>query len=98
MQLMNRHLTALICAFLLVLCGCQREPIVPNEGTYSFGLSVWNEDYTEDFALDKMGLVELSSVESLPSWIGGVSLSQDTDRDVTFAHIDVKRTSDLPSE
>lgn len=84
---------------ILLLAACHHEePIIPDTGEYPYAFSVWNQDYTEEFALDKMGLVELSSVESVPSWVGGVTLSQDTGKELTFAHIEIKRTVNLPSE
>lgn len=83
----------------LLLAACAKEtPVSSDTGEYPYALSVWNLNYTEEFALSKMGLVELSSVESIPSWIGGVTLSQDADKETTFAHIEVKRTVDLGSE
>ena len=97
---MKRYFSACITALsILLVAACGKEPPVsPDTGEYPYSLSVWNEDYTEELALSKMGLVELSSVESTPSWIGGVTLSQDPEKEITFARIEVKRTLDLPSE
>ena len=97
---MKRYFSACITALsILLVAACGKEPPVsPDTGEYPYSLSVWNEDYTEELALSKMGLVELSSVESTPSWIGGITLSQDPEKEITFARIEVKRTLDLPSE
>ena len=95
MQLMNRHITALFCAFLLVLFGCQREPMVPDGSTYSFDLSVWNEDYTDELVLDRVGQVSLTSVENLPSWINKITLDQNLQGGNSVALIDVKSTPEL---
>ncbi len=95
---MKRYFSACITALsILLVAACGKEPPVsPDTGEYPYSLSVWNEDYTEELALSKMGLVELSSVESTPSWIGGITLSQDPEKEITFARIEVKRTLDLP--
>ena len=91
--------TFLAALSILLLTSCGKEPlVVPDTGEYPYALSVWNEDYTEEIALSKMGLVELSSVESTPSWISGVTLSQDAEKEITYARIGVKRTANLPSE
>lgn len=92
---------AAICC--LVAFSCERESPVPPEtenetGNYSFAASVWNEDYTEELVLEKMGEVSILSVESLPSWISGITLSKDLAEGNSIAQIEVKRTDGLDSK
>lgn len=96
---MKRIIDIVFAAFLCILpLACEKSPesekIVDN-GVYPFSMSVWNQDYTDELVLEKMGQVEIASVEALPSWISGVTLSPDITGGNSVAQIAVKRTLEL---
>ena len=57
---MKRYFSVCLTALsILLLAACGKEPPVsPDTEEYPYSLSVWNEDYTEEVALSKMGLLE----------------------------------------
>ena len=82
---------------LLFAAACAKDPIEEPTvtGDFPFSLSVLNSDYTEEFVLEKMGALTLSSVEGLPSWVKGITLSQELTGGNSVARIEVKSTPDL---
>lgn len=96
---MRRHIiaSAFAAVSLLLPISCQRggELIPPDDGIYPYNFSVWNQDYTEELVLDKMGEVALSSVDGLPSWIRSVTLSTELAKGNSVALIDIKRNPGL---
>jgi hypothetical protein len=93
------YLLAALAAALTT--ACYREPIpVPDidDKTYEFGLVVRNTDYTEEVVLEGVGETSLVSADNLPSWVGGVSLSEESVRGNPVALVDVKGDMDLKEE
>ena len=81
---------------LTAVASCHREePLIPDDGTYTYSLSVWNSDYIQDVILEEMGQVKLSSVEGLPAWVSGVTLSEELLKGNSVAQISVNRNPGL---
>ena len=89
-------LFAFAALVMVSLYACHREePFVPDDGTYTYSLSVWNSDYIQDVILEEMGQVKLSSVEGLPAWVSGVTLSEELLKGNSVAQISVNRNPGL---
>lgn len=87
----------LLIGLLGLLAACEREkeqePITP--GNYEFGLTVRNQDYTENVVLAGLGFTGLTSVENLPSWVTGISLSEESFQGDPVALVEVKADRDM---
>lgn len=88
-------LTAFAAITLLLSCQKEKDPIATDDGIYPFTFSVWNQDYTEELVLDRMGEVVIASVEGIPSWVSSVTLSPELAKGNSVALIGIKRNPGL---
>ncbi|MBP5332864.1 MAG: hypothetical protein J6Y66_01690 [Bacteroidales bacterium] len=73
-----KHLYSVLLSAILVslFSACQKEQNNPiDSGTYSFSLSVLNDDYTEVIPIKGVKASQVASKNNLPSWISDVYLT-----------------------
>lgn len=76
---MKAKLFLIAAAAIALAVSCQKsEELEPGgNGTYDFGLSVINKDYTEEVVFSKVGATTIKSVENLPAWVTSVTLREE---------------------
>ena len=88
-----KHLYSVLLSAILVslFSACQKEQNNPiDSGTYSFSLSVLNDDYTEVIPIRGVQASQVASKNNLPSWVSDVYLTGGVENGNLLLGIDVK--------
>lgn len=88
-----KHLYSVLLSAILVslFSACQKEQNNPiDSGTYSFSLSVLNDDYTEVIPIKGVKVSQVASKSNLPFWVKDVYLTGGVENGNLLLGIDVK--------
>ena len=87
----NQYFVLLSVVLVSFFSACQKEPDKSiDNGTYSYSLSVLNDDYTEVIPIQGVKASQVASKSNLPSWVSDVYLTGEVENGSLLLGIDVK--------